>query len=52
MEKILFTLVGVLWASIMWDVYEVAKLNQKCKDAGGIRAGSICVNPTAIIEVD
>jgi hypothetical protein len=28
------------------------KWKQRCEDAGGVPASSVCVNPAAVIEVD
>ena len=50
-EKVMFTLIGMMLILVVWSTYEQVKFNDLCKDAGGVRAASVCINPAAIIEV-
>ena len=51
-EKVSLALIVMLWALVVWSIYESATFKQKCVDAGGISVSDICINPVAIIEVD
>ena len=51
-EKVSLALIVMLWALVVWSIYESATFKQKCLDAGGISVSDICINPTAIVEVD
>jgi hypothetical protein len=51
MKNILYFLAGVLITFIIVVIYGMGIVEQECKDAGGVLAGSTCINPTAIIEV-
>ncbi len=51
-EKATLVLVAMLWILIIWSVYESATFKEKCINAGGISVSDICINPSAIIEVD
>lgn len=51
-EKVLFTLIGMMLILVVWSSYEQITFHQKCEDAGGVRAASICINPAAVIEVN
>jgi hypothetical protein len=42
---LLFILIGLM-------IVEHEKWKQRCEDAGGVPASSVCVNPAAVIEVD
>lgn len=51
-EKVLFTLIGMMFVLITFSIYTDVKFDQKCEDAGGVRAASVCINPAAVIEVE
>jgi hypothetical protein len=42
----------VYYLIIVGFIYAYCNQNQKCKDAGGIYTPNICVNPSAVIELD
>ena len=50
--KVITALIFMLYAAVVWLTIEDVRFNKKCVDAGGLKAGSICVNPSAIIEVE
>ena len=52
MKSVLYFLAGALVTFIIVVIYGIGLVEQECKDAGGVLAGSTCINPTAIIEVD
>lgn len=50
--KYLFTFMALLIVLMFYLIIMDVRLKQKCIDAGGVPSASICVNPSAIIEVD
>lgn len=51
-EKVLFTVMGMLFILMAWLIYGQVEFNVKCEDAGGIHASGVCINPAAVIEVN
>jgi hypothetical protein len=52
MDKILIGLLFLWVLTIAADIGLTQHLEKKCKDAGGVYATpSVCINPSAIIEV-
>ena len=53
MDKTLFVLSALLFILIGSDIYRTTINMDKCKDAGGVYVKStVCINPSAVIEVD
>ena len=53
MEKILFAVLFLWVLTIAADITLTLNLEKKCNDAGGVYATpSVCINPSAIIEVN
>ena len=50
--KYLFTLMFLLSALMFYLIIMDVRLKQRCIDAGGIPSASVCVNPSAVIEVE
>lgn len=50
-KSALYFLAGVAITFVFIVFYGVSILEQECKDAGGVLAGTTCVNPSAVIEV-
>jgi len=43
---------ALLLSLMFYLIYEDMQLKHKCRDAGGVPASSVCINPSAVIEVD
>ena len=53
MDKTMFGLIALLFILIGSDIYRTTTSMDKCKDAGGVYVTpSVCINPSAVIEVD
>jgi hypothetical protein len=53
MDKILIGSVFLLVLITAADITLTLSLEKKCQDAGGVYATpSVCINPSAVIEVD
>ena len=53
MDKTMFGLIALMFILIGMDIHRTATNMDKCKDAGGVYVKStICINPSAVIEVD
>ena len=53
MDKIMFALTALLFVLIGADIYSKVSHINKCQDAGGVYAtNTVCINPSAIIEVN
>ena len=50
--KYFFFFNTLLLAFMLYLIVEGEIWRHRCVDAGGMPAGSVCVNPAAIIEVD
>ena len=50
--KFIFAFNFFLLALMFLMIFENEKLKQRCHDAGGVPAASVCINPAAVIEVD
>jgi hypothetical protein len=50
--KYLFTLMALLIGLMFYLIIEDVRLKRRCIDAGGVPSASVCVNPSAVIEVD
>ena len=50
---LVFLIVLLMYMTLVIYVgFENAQWKERCRDAGGIPASSVCVNPGAVIEVD
>jgi len=52
MKSFLYFLAGIIITFIFVVFYGASVLEEECKNAGGVLAGTTCINPSAIIEVD
>jgi hypothetical protein len=52
MKSFLYFLAGVIVTFILVVFYGAGIVEEECKKAGGVLAGTTCINPSAIIEVD
>ena len=50
--KFIFAFSFFLLALMFLLIVENERWKQRCHDAGGVPAASVCVNPSAVIEVD
>ena len=49
--KVAFVVIAMTVGMALGLMFIVADRVEKCKDAGGVYVSTVCVNPSAIIEV-
>ena len=53
MDKTFVGLLVLLFILIWLDIHNTVNHYEKCKDAGGVYVtNAVCINPSAVIEVD
>ena len=51
-EIVFLVLLFMYLSLVTYFGFQVASWKERCKDAGGIPASSVCINPGAVIEVN
>jgi len=51
-EIVFLVLLFMYLSLVTYFGFQVASWKERCKDAGGIPASGVCINPGAVIEVD